>query len=169
MSARRYRLTPEMITDIVSRIKGGAYASVAAQASGLPPEVFQQWMERGTSKNARSPYHEFAASIQAGIAHARCMAEINMRTENPKGWLMHGPGKDSPSQGWTAAVRATVPPTPEAVNLLMDPQFQELLARLLLALAPYPEARQAAAAVLWNEDPPTRMIEQVPLKPCEDE
>jgi hypothetical protein len=120
-------------------------------------------------KPAESPKRSFGNGWSAAVAYSRCMAEINMRTDNPKSWLMHGPGKDSPSKGWTAAARAAATPTPEAVNLLMEPQFQELLARLLLALAPYPEARRAAAAVLWNEEMPARQIEQIPLRVCDDE
>jgi hypothetical protein len=166
MSAQRSRLTPELIISIESRVKGGAYPMVAAQACGIPPDVFQQWMDRGTSKPTRPPYREFADRIHAAVAYARCMAEIDMRTENPRGWLLNGPGKDSPSRGWTGPARASLATPPEGVNLLMDPQFQELLARLLTALAPFPEARAAAAAVFWDEETPTR---QIPLRRCDDE
>src|SRR5262245_46835145 len=110
MAARRYRLTQKTSLDIASRVQGGAYPAVAAQACGIPEEVFRQWMERGAGTKASPLYREFADAIRAALAYARCMAEIDMRKDNPKGWLMHGPGKDSPSQGWTAAVRALVPP-----------------------------------------------------------
>jgi hypothetical protein len=161
MSAQRCRLTPELITEIEHRVMSGAYPLVAAQACGISEDVFQQWLDRGTGKNARAPYREFAARIDAAVAHARCMAEMAMRKENPRGWLLNGPGKDSPSQGWTGPARAALAAPPEGINLLMDPQFQELLARLLTALAPFPEAREAVAAVLRNEETPTRQIEQI--------
>jgi hypothetical protein len=51
----------------------------------------------------------------------------------------------------------------------MDPQFQELLARLLMALAPFPEAREAVAAMLSEEESPTRQIELIPLRTCDDQ
>ena len=75
------------------------------------------------------------------------------------GLALNGSGSGSRSRSGPRRPRSA--PTPEAVNLLMDPQFQELLARLLLSCRLILEARQAVAAVLLNEEPPTRLVEQI--------
>jgi hypothetical protein len=77
------------------------------------------------------------------------MAEIELCKGNPRAWLLNGPGKNSDTlPGWSAPVKGQPRPERRAANPLMEARMQALLATLLEALAPYPEARAALAAAL---------------------
>jgi hypothetical protein len=62
-------------------------------------------------------------------------------------WLRNGPGKQTADgAGWTGPVR------PDGLegetSVLLDPEVQALLARMLEALGEHPEARVALARVI---------------------
>ena len=82
MSACCYRLTPELRLS-----RAGTTAEpirlLPPRACGIP-EAISSPMDgpRHEQRNARPPYREFAAEIQAAVAHARCMAEIKMQGES---------------------------------------------------------------------------------------
>lgn len=163
MPVLRFHVTEELIKDIAMRVQNGAYPHVAAEAAGIPPDVFQDWMERGTQKGARDPYRALAERVRRAQAHARCMAEVEMRTNDAKAWLLNGPGKGTPDEpGWSAPVKAQVTQESRTVNVLLDPQMQSLFAAILQVLAPYPEARAAIAAVLGDKAPPPELVEAKP-------
>lgn len=147
MSGRRPRLTVGLIKDIASRVQLGAFPHVAAEAAGVPAELFHQWMEWGSGPGARQPYRDLAERVRHAHGYARCDAEIALRHNDPKAWLLNGPGKDSDSlPGWTTPVKSDA--KPDAANALPESQMQALIASLLEVLAPYPEARAALAAAL---------------------
>jgi hypothetical protein len=149
MSAARCRLTEALIHDIALRVQGGAFPHVAAEAAGVPAAVFHDWMRRGTERGARDPYRALARRVRHAHAHARCMAEVALRNDDPRTWLLHGPGKDSADlPGWSAPARAPADTGGRTANVLLDPHLQALLAAILDVLAPYPEARAAVAAAL---------------------
>ncbi len=145
----RFPVTEALIADIASRVQGGAFPHVAAEAAGVPAEVFQDWMERGSRPGAREPYRSLAERVRHAHGHARCMAEVALRTDDPKAWLLNGPGKNSDAlPGWSTPVKAQPGADRDAANLLLDARVQALLAALMAALEPFPEARAAVAAAL---------------------
>jgi hypothetical protein len=145
----RFHATEALINDIALRVHGGAFPHVAAEAAGVPAEVFQDWLERGSRPGAREPYRSLAERVRHAHGHARCMAEIALCKADPKAWLLNGPGKNSDSlPGWSAPLKGQAKSDRRAVNVLLDPQMQTLFGSLLEVLVPYPDARTAVAAAL---------------------
>jgi hypothetical protein len=156
MPVLRFTITEELIHEIGLRVQSGAYPHVAAEDVGIPAEMFQVWMERGTRPDARDPYRALAERVRQARAHARVQAEVEMRRTDPKAWLLNGPGKGTPDEpGWSAPVKAQVTREGRTVNVLLDPQMQSLYAAILQVLTPFPEARAAIAAVLEEKTPPS--------------
>jgi hypothetical protein len=160
MSALRFHVTEAIVADITSRVQGGAFPHVAAEAAGVPAEVFQDWMERGSRPGARDPYRSLAERVRNAHGHARCMAEVDLRQTEPKAWLLNGPGKNSEAlPGWSTPVKGQSAER-DAVNVLLERQLQAFLATLLEALGPYPEARAAVAAAFAPAAAPTAAEEE---------
>ncbi len=148
MSQKRLRLTPQLRGQIVAAIRAGGYPHVAAEAWAIPRAVFDDWVRRGSGKAARDPYLTFAAEVRTAHAQARLRAEMEVFTDDPKVWLEHGPGREgADNPGWTVSVKPADPAT-EARNALLDPELMRLFRILTEALAPFPEARDRAAAIL---------------------
>lgn len=98
--ARRTLLTPEVHKTIVDNVREGAYDWVAAQAAGIDPRTFYNWMKWG--RNGRPSYVQFFQDVSQARAQARAEAEINVRKDNPFNWLRYGPGRERPGEpGWT--------------------------------------------------------------------
>jgi hypothetical protein len=154
MSAR-VRLTPGLRSQIVAGVQAGGYPHVAAEAFGVPKAVFDDWLKRGSDKNARQPYLSFARDVCQAFAQARLRAEIEIFKEEPKIWLIHGPGREAvDSPGWSVSVKAAETSANDR-NALLDPELMALLRALLLALEPFPEARaQVAQAIVHLEVKP---------------
>jgi hypothetical protein len=142
-------LTPELIDNICTRLKAGAFEQVAVESLGVPLAVYQMWLERGRRKGARGLYRRLAQSVMEAKAHARFAAEMNLRTEDEKTWLLNGPGRDSPGQpGWGPASRsAAAEDAGDARALVL-----ELAVVVLKALEPHQEIRAQVAAALdeWS-------------------
>ncbi len=149
MPRRDVRLTTELIREIGTRVRGGAFPQVAAEAADVPGEVFAEWMRRGSQPRARGRYRELVQEVRYAEAHARCMAEVALRQEDPKTWLLSGPGKGTTERpGWSGAVRGQLHADAYAGNPLLQAQTQALVALLMEVLQPYPEARAAIALAL---------------------
>jgi hypothetical protein len=150
MARTRIKLTPALGERICACIRSGGYAHVAAEAVGVPRDLFERWMVGGRKKGAREPYRSFAAAVAQAEAEARLRAETAVfKKQDWDIWLRCGPGKESgKSPGWTAAARPRGGEDPKqgrAANLEL---ILELCEKLLEALEPFPEARDAAAAVI---------------------
>jgi hypothetical protein len=153
MARSCFQLTAAVQQNIVAFIRAGGFPHVAAEAAGIPHEVFEQWRRQGEGSRAAKKYSDFALAIRQAVAQARLGAELSVRESKPLDWLRNGPGRETPERsGWTSLARprsATAPATP----LLLDPDAQALLANLLHALEAHPEARAAVAAfVTRNSD-----------------
>ncbi|MCI0456137.1 MAG: hypothetical protein L0Z62_04050 [Gemmataceae bacterium] len=151
MAEPRHRLTPALGQRICAFIRAGGYPEVAAEAVGVPRRVFERWMARGLRQGAREPYRSFAESVRQAEAEARIRAEIAAYKKDALNWLKGGPGREGTGRpGWSMPVKAA-DGKGRRVNPLLLPEVARLLAALLQALAPFPEARAAAAAVLERE------------------
>jgi hypothetical protein len=144
VAAKDHRLTPALLQDICTRLQAGAFDQVAVESLGVPFDVFQNWMRMGQRKGTRRLYRQLVEAVRQARAQARFMAEMKMREEDTKVWLLSGPGRDTPTQaGWGSGSRAGPAEEAEATVKIWD-----LCAALLDALAPYPEARAAAAKAI---------------------
>jgi hypothetical protein len=136
------RLTLPLIEDICNRIKAGAFEQVAVESLHVPLEVFEAWLVKGGRKRAPPLYRRLAEGVRQARAHARLLAEIATREDDPKIWLLHGPGRETPTRaGWGSGSRGVAPADDK--DLLW-----ELCMVLLAALAPWPEARAVAARAI---------------------
>ena len=154
MSRLRFLVTEVLIGEIILRVRSGAFPHVAAEAAGVPAEVFQEWMERGSRPGAREPYRGLAEQVRHAHGHARCMSEVALRQKDPKAWLLNGPGKNSDNlPGWSMPVKGQAKPQRPGAGVLLQAEMQTLLGSLLDVLAPYPEARAALAAALDKKKP----------------
>jgi hypothetical protein len=148
MAENRPRLTAALGQQLCAYIRAGGYPAVAAEAAGVPARVFRRWLARGRRKGAAEPYRSFARAVREAAAQARVRAEIAALKKDAMGWLKCGPGRETgAAPGWSQPVRAKGGVGRRA-NPLLLPEVSRLLEKLLAALAPFPEARAAAAAAL---------------------
>ena len=150
MSAKRFRLTPPLRSQIIAGIHAGGYPHVAAAAFAVPKDIFDDWLKRGVGADAREPYVSFAKDVAQAQAKARLRAEMAVFEAEPKVWLMHGPGREtSESPGWSVSVKAAEA-TVESRNVLLDPELMQLFRTLMEVLRPYPDASAQVAQVLMG-------------------
>src|SRR5437667_3761511 len=95
MSTSAFSFAALLAARVLSYIRSGGYPIVAAEAAGVPGEVFLQWIEWGEKKRARAPYRSFALGVRQAAAQGRLVAELAVHDKDPKYWLAHGPGKES--------------------------------------------------------------------------
>lgn len=152
MATASIKLTAAVQRDIVAFVRAGAYPGTAAEAAGVPQEVFRHWMELGAKRRGPKRYRAFRAAVVEAAAQARVTAELAVFQDDPKTWLTKGPGRETAdTPGWSGVVRPVVALTDNrSVNLLADPMASALLTMLLAALTPFPEARRAAIEALNN-------------------
>jgi hypothetical protein len=147
MGKSKLKLTGELLDAICQRLKAGAFERVAVESLGVSWSAYRDWQDRAKRRHCPSIYRLLAADVVQARAHARFMAEMTVCKEDPKFWLVQGPGRDRATQeGWgTGAKSAAGAEHPQDSSILW-----ELFELLLTALAPYPEPRAAAAAVIDN-------------------
>lgn len=103
---RRTKLSAAVRARIVDAIRLGAFDHVAAQAAGIAPATFREWIARGEGRDPDRPstpaYAAFAAEVRQARATARSEAEARVFRTRPFEWLRYGPGRDRPGEpGWT--------------------------------------------------------------------
>lgn len=143
-------LTAEIEHQILSYLRAGGFPQIAAEAAGVPKEVFADWLRRGEAPRGARRYRAFARSVRQAQAQARLTAEIAVLREKPLDWLRSGPGKqrvDSP--GWTAPVRAALS-AQERVELLPG-EVQQILLALFDQPMVSPEDRVRAAEMCLKQ------------------
>lgn len=89
---------PQRYKQIIEYIKLGTYDHVAAQACGVSPDSWYRWLRKGSSERD-TIYRRFFLDVRRAQAHARVMAEITVKQQDPKYWLRVGPGKTRFSEG----------------------------------------------------------------------
>jgi hypothetical protein len=149
MSRRTFPFDALLADRVLSYIRSGGYPLVAAEAAGVPGEVFLEWVEWGEKQEAGEPYLGFARGVRQAAAQGRLVAELAVHEKDPKYWLTHGPGKETGhNPGWTGEVRPSGKQESAGQAGNTDAQWQTLYALLMHALAEYPEARLAVAQAL---------------------
>jgi hypothetical protein len=96
MPSTRFRLTPEVHGKIVAGIRSGAFPYIAAEAAGIPAEVYERWLQMGVPRpkaaGSYKRYIQFRFAVMQAQAHARLVAEIAVLKADPACWLQRGPG-----------------------------------------------------------------------------
>src|SRR5437870_5598002 len=103
--SRKYgvKLTPALEVDIIAFIRAGVYPHIAAQAAGVPREVFDNWTGCGIKHPSKSKKTKFRLKVEQAVAQAQAKSEIEAFQSDPMGWLKNGPGKEvQGSPGWAA-------------------------------------------------------------------
>jgi hypothetical protein len=162
------KLDASLINQICAFIRAGGYPHVAAEAAGIPQEVFAEWMTIGSQTKAQGPRRELFLAVRQAQAQARLKAEMAVFQDDPAAWLKSGPGKDRPDcPGWTTPTRALpqANTTNQQINVLLDPNMQGVFASLLQILAPFPEARARVAEALAGDFKQPRLPPPPPLPP----
>ena len=72
MARPRYRLTPALQEQIVAYIRAGGFPHVAAEAAGLPRQVFARWLERGQRAMRRPLIAQFARAVMEAQCRRVC-------------------------------------------------------------------------------------------------
>jgi hypothetical protein len=149
MARARYRLTRALGEKIAAFIRAGGFAHIAAEAAGLPREVFARWMERGERADAPANYRAFARAIREAEAQGRLQAELNVRSKKPLDWLKAGPGKASADNpGWGTLGKAGSTAADKVDRAQVWSEVPHLFGRCAEQLAAYPDARAALSAWL---------------------
>lgn len=151
-----FALTPEVGKTICAFITAGGFPHVAAEAAGIPREVFEEWLQLGrpigSGGKRRKPhptYTPFWTRVMTATATARLRAEMSALSDDPVAWLRNGPGKDKPNDpGWSVGIKPVVHEQNTQINVLLAPEMQGVFASILQILAPHPEARAAMAEAL---------------------
>jgi hypothetical protein len=141
-------LTPEVESNLLGFIRAGGFPHVAAEAAGIPRELFAVWMRRGRRPRAREPYKSFYRRVQQALATARLKAELETMTKNPFYWLRHGPGRETAeAPGWTNPVKPGMGGN-KGASFLLTPEWGRVWERIAHALEMFPEARLAVAEAI---------------------
>ena len=121
----------------------------------MSKETFDDWLRRGEEPKAREPYRSFAKDVRLAFAQARLSAEVAVFKDEPKIWLIHGPGRETDDRpGWSVSVK----PAELSVagkNVLLDPELMRLFHVVMQALEPFHEARLEVAQALMKHGIPT--------------
>lgn len=111
-------ITAEIVAEILSHIRAGTFAWIAAEASGISTHTFYKWIKLGrmpleqyktsvitdADKIAHSLMTDLANGVEQAKAQARALAEQALFLSKPGVWLRLGPGRDmgDPEKpGWT--------------------------------------------------------------------
>ena len=141
-------LTPEHEAQLLGYIRAGGFPHVAAEAAGIPKEVFTSWLECGSGPEAQEPYQSFALRVKQALAHARLRAELEIWEKAPLNWLRYGPGRETPqSPGWTGQVKPVLAEQENPEEWLADPEIAKIWQAIVESLEKFPEARLAVAEV----------------------
>jgi hypothetical protein len=155
MADTPYLLTLALQEKIVAYIIAGGFPQVAAEAAGLPREVFNQWLEQGEHPDAPPLYRAFARAVREAEAQTRLHAETKVHAAKPLDWLKTGPGKESADHpGWTNPGKpggATETDASKRDSAARWSDIFHLFGRCAEQLAAYPDARAALAAWLHQQ------------------
>ena len=177
MSAARYQLTPAIQSAVCGYILSGGFPHVAAEAAGIPREVFDRWLQRGCGPHRRKKYRLFYDAILQARAQARLSAESRAIQKDALAWLKCGPGKETThSPGWTNPTKPQANTDRAAFSWLLAGEVQEMLALVLRVLAPHPELRAQVAEALAQQAKlrspelvPSAPSSPAPVRPLQEE
>jgi hypothetical protein len=157
MGTRRITLTRSLADKILGGIRAGAYPFVAAEAFGVPKRLFDKWLSQANQASRRPRFRWFANRAREAAAVARLLIETAIYKEDPKTWLIHGPGRETGERpGWSVSVKPA-DETAEFTNALCVPEIMRLLNKIIETVQRFPEARDAVTKMVndfqWTSNP----------------
>jgi hypothetical protein len=84
-SGRPSKLTPEIQEKIVSAIRAGNFASVAATYAGVGERAFFRWMEKGEAASS-GKYRQFWQAVRSAESEAEVRAVATIQRHVPDRW-----------------------------------------------------------------------------------
>ena len=127
MPRQRHQLTPAVQQAILAYVRAGGFPHIAAEAAGVPREVFEHWLERGRGPRAPDKYRALLEGVRQAEAQARLGAEVSALNDKPLDWLRSGPGRETPDRaGWTATVKPHPPAAPHPGHPGQHPRHRHL-------------------------------------------
>src|SRR5262245_48403949 len=130
----RWKLTVQSRRLILASIRAGAFEGVAAEAAGIPAQVFQRWLEWGNPVDRPKgwrPHRTWTAlwqEVMEAKAQARLACEMKAMQDDPVAWLRSGPGKERPNEpGWSMPVRPSVQKTTNNTNIFRSPEMTGIM------------------------------------------
>jgi len=159
MPAKKILLTPQVADEICNYLIGGAYEHVAAEAAGVPYEIYQRWIAQGDKSlsgkfgGKKTVYRDLALRVRKAKATARLLAETEMREKHPQAWLKCGPGREQPNRpGWSKEVAPVIVEDHRQINILASVEWSKLWDLISQALEEFPAAKLAIAQVLLQHE-----------------
>lgn len=90
--SRLDQLTDDEYNKMLQYVRAGAYEHVAAGVLGVTKDTFDRWKRKGRTQKGGS-YQRFYMDLVKAQTQARLLAEVEIKKDDPKFWLTHGPGK----------------------------------------------------------------------------
>jgi hypothetical protein len=141
-------LTAQLQRDLCAFVRAGAYPHAAAEALGIPRAVFARWLRRGRAFDGPRALRDLVDAVRRAAAEARITAEHEVRKDDALNWLKFGPGKERPGRpGWSNPASANAEEHGNGPGAL-ERWLRAFVPRLLDVLEPFPDARQAVAALV---------------------
>jgi transposase-like protein len=98
-------LTDEIQRMIVTFTRAGAFASSAAEASGVSRSTYFEWMARGEGRHptrrGTPKLRRFAREVRRAQAEARAVVEARVFREDPFHWLRYAARTEGEAAGWS--------------------------------------------------------------------
>jgi hypothetical protein len=98
-------LTADLEEKILSYIRAGGLPHVAAEAAGVNPRTFRDWMARGEGRHPTRPstprLRRFAKAVNEAVGQTRLIAEARMFKDHPGQWLKTAARTRGDFEGWS--------------------------------------------------------------------
>lgn len=150
MVASRITLTKTLRRKILGAVRAGAYPHVAAEAFGVSKETLDDWLTHGVVDEKGDS--NFADDVREAAAVARLLVEANLYKNEPRTWLIHGPGRETCDRpGWSVPVKPAAS-TAERTNVLESLEVMQIFGKITNAVEPFPEARDRINQIIFEHN-----------------
>src|ERR1700752_1870121 len=87
MAGPRYQLDSDLRRDVCEYIRTGGNTDDAAEAAGIPRDVFAKWLKAGQNPRAAAKYRDLADAVRTARAQARVHNQIKVYDRHPLQWF----------------------------------------------------------------------------------
>jgi hypothetical protein len=123
---RPSKLTPELQEKIVTAIRAGNYAEIAAGYAGIGTTTYYRWMQQGEEQSS-GRYREFREAVKAAEGEAEIRAVAMVQKQMPEHWqaAMTYLERKFPAR-WGRRMDVTSGDQPVSLGVLVVPERQTL-------------------------------------------
>ncbi len=131
---------------LLTNLRDGVPLTTSGTLAGIPHRTLMRWLAKGRVDGAADPYRTFTVQVELAIAdwkasRIRSVDKAAEKEWKAGAWLLERRFPDEFGDPRRGDVNVQV-------NLLQSAEWDDLQARLLAVLAPYPEALAAVGAEL---------------------